>query len=269
MLRTLFILFSILFTTVLAIAQVKVDTVYFYKDTETIKDSADEYRVRTWGDTLKAYDYSITYGSISSSSYYSSFDPYVRDGHTINYVKGVIDSEGDYVNDEAEGLWKNYYNTGELWYTTEYKAGSKNGFLRSYYKTGEVKRVEEYEEGSLKNGTCYTRAGADTAFYDMFIMPEFPGGGDASMMKYIKSTIVYPKQARKERIQGTVYVQYTIFEDGSVQNVAVVPGKGVHPLLDEAAVACIKDLPKWTPGYLDGIPVKVKRVARIAFKMEN
>jgi TonB family protein len=81
----------------------------------------------------------------------------------------------------------------------------------------------------------------DTA---VLVMPTFQGGGDEQFMKYIQSVIVYPKDARNARIQGTVYVQYIIEIDGSVSNVCVVPGKGVSPSIDQAAIDAVKSSPK-------------------------
>ncbi len=266
MLRVLFILFSISFITVAA-AQIKMDTVYLYMNKETVKDCADEYRVRSWGKVLKAEDYSITYGYILSSSYYSSFDPYVKDGHTINYLKGVIDSEGEYVNDKAEGLWKSYYNTGALWYTEEFKNDHRDGFVKGYFKTGELKREEQYKKGQFKKGKCYTRAGKDTTFYQMHQMPVFAGGSEQAMVKYFQKNLVYPQQAKDQKIQGKVYVQFTIMEDGSIQNVGVVRNRGAAPILNDAAVEFVKQMPKWKPGCIDGVPIKVKRIIPISFQL--
>ena len=88
-------------------------------------------------------------------------------------------------------------------------------------------------------------------------------------MDYFKWHLIYPSKAVKEKIQGTVYVFYIINTDGSIVNVEIVKGKGVHPLLDDEAMRCVKEMPTWVPGYIEGVPVKVKRVQRVKFALEN
>lgn len=95
-------------------------------------------------------------------------------------------------------------------------------------------------------------------------MPEFPGGQD-SLFKFLAKNIIYPKEAKEKGIQGKVYVNFTIEEDGSVNHVKII--RGVHPLLDNEAVRVIKLLPKWKPGTQRGKTVKVSYNLPITFNM--
>jgi protein TonB len=101
------------------------------------------------------------------------------------------------------------------------------------------------------------------------VMPSFQGGGENAFIEYIKTNLIYPKDAKASGIQGTVYVQYIIEKDGSVSNVSIVPEKGVHPLLDYAAMDVIKSSPNWIPGSTNGKPVRVKKIQRINFALQN
>lgn len=261
----------------MSFSQTKIDTVYIkYPDAKanTTRDSAAYYRVRTVSGTeLKAEDYSMKDSVLKCSAYYKSFDPNIKQGLFVDYspnVNGTLSVariEGNYVNDKKDGIWKYYFSGGELWYTETYAEGYKNGMLKSYYKTGEVKRVEEYKDDKLMQGKCYTRDGKDTAFYNMFILPLFPGG-EKAQHDYVIDHIIYPEQARKLGIQGIVFVSYVVNTDGSIGDVEVVKGKGAHPLLDRAAVDCVKQMPAMTPGYMDGTPVKVKMAQRIKFAFQ-
>jgi len=96
-------------------------------------------------------------------------------------------------------------------------------------------------------------------------MPKFQGGGDDVFANYIQKNIVYPTDAKEKGIQGKVYIQYIIEKDGSVSNVIVVPGRSLYPSLDQAAIDVIKNSPKWKPGQNNGQPVRVKKIAVIAF----
>ena len=93
---------------------------------------------------------------------------------------------------------------------------------------------------------------------DIFVfveqMPEFPGGDDA-LNRFLTSNIHYPKSALKNNISGTVYVNFIISADGTIQNVKVT--KGVHKTLDEEAIRVVKKMPKWKPGKQAGQNVSV------------
>nr|WP_319573465.1 hypothetical protein [uncultured Draconibacterium sp.] len=52
-------------------------------------------------------------------------------------------AEGNYVNQQKEGVWKIYKN-GQLTADEEYKLGLKNGTSHQYYDTGEVMEEKEW-----------------------------------------------------------------------------------------------------------------------------
>ena len=87
-------------------------------------------------------------------------------------------------------------------------------------------------------------------------MPEYPGGV-TEMMKYVGSNIKYPKHARKKGIQGKCFLKFTVMKDGSIDSVRVLKGVTDCPECDAEAVRVVKEMPKWTPGRIDGRPVPV------------
>ncbi len=70
---------------------------------------------------------------------------------------------------------------------------------------------------------------------------------------------VYPLLARKARVSGTVVLEATLTEDGTVDKIRVVSG---HPLLVEAAINCIKQW-RYEPTMLNGVPVAVILTAKV------
>lgn len=94
------------------------------------------------------------------------------------------------------------------------------------------------------------------------IQPEFPGGSD-SLHAFLKRTINYPPQAKKENIHGKVYVGFMVTVDGKVTDVRIL--SGTNELLDAEALRVAKLLPDWKPGTLDGKPVKVQFILPIDF----
>ncbi len=90
-------------------------------------------------------------------------------------------------------------------------------------------------------------------------MPELVGG-----MAAIQSEVTYPESAREAGVEGRVFVQFVVNEQGDVQDVVVT--RGVGSGLDEEAVRAVSQA-KFTPGMQDGEPVKVRMTIPIAFKL--
>lgn len=84
-------------------------------------------------------------------------------------------------------------------------------------------------------------------------IPEFPGGEDA-LRKYLIEHTKYPKNARKNKISGTVNVLFVIDENGEIGDVLV--SNSVDPTLDKEAIRVVKNMPNWIPGKIRGEPVK-------------
>jgi len=87
-------------------------------------------------------------------------------------------------------------------------------------------------------------ADKDTIFIQL--MPTFPGG-EKKLYKYIKKHLVYPKQAKKEMVTGTVKVNFTIDSTGFILPETVNVVNRIHPLLDAEAIKLVKGFPNWNP----------------------
>lgn len=96
--------------------------------------------------------------------------------------------------------------------------------------------------------------------------PEFPGGIEA-FYAHMAANIRYPAAALRLNVQGRVYVQFTVEKDGSLTDIHVV--KGIGAGCDEEAVRVMKTVPNFIPGKQRGVPVRVKRVMPIYFKLVN
>jgi len=94
--------------------------------------------------------------------------------------------------------------------------------------------------------------------------PSFPGGQEA-MTKYLLGTIIYPEEAVKYGIYGTVYVTFMVERDGTLSEVKVI--RGIGGGCDEEAIRVIEGMPKWTPGKQRGKFVRVQYNLPIIFKM--
>ena len=95
-------------------------------------------------------------------------------------------------------------------------------------------------------------------------MPEYPGGMQA-MIEFLQTSMKYPEDAAKQKVEGRVMVQFVVETDGSVSGVHVA--KQVFPSLDAEAIRVVQAMPKWTPGKNGGQVVRVKYNLPIVFRM--
>ena len=96
--------------------------------------------------------------------------------------------------------------------------------------------------------------------------PSFPGG-DAAQIAFLSNNLRYPAVAMEQGIQGRVVTQFVVDKDGSITDVKVV--RSLDPMLDKEAVRLVKSMPKWTPGKLNGSPVRVKYILPLSFRLEE
>jgi len=94
--------------------------------------------------------------------------------------------------------------------------------------------------------------------------PEYPGGLEA-MYKFVQKHMNYPKSARKGGISGKVYVQFLVQKDGSVTDVQTI--RGIQEDCNREAERVVAMMPKWRPGKKDGVPVTVRYVIPLIFKL--
>jgi periplasmic protein TonB len=74
---------------------------------------------------------------------------------------------------------------------------------------------------------------------------------------------VYPPLALTAHVEGVVIIEATIGVDGRVENARVLRS---HPLLDEAAVAAVRQW-VYTPTLLNGVPVPVIMTVTVQFRI--
>ncbi len=90
-----------------------------------------------------------------------------------------------------------------------------------------------------------------------------PVGGYDSLYKFIKQNARYPKAARDAGVEGKVYVQYIVEQDGSLSEFQVL--KGIGHGCDEEAVRVMQASPKWQPGRQRGRAIRQRIVMPISF----
>lgn len=124
------------------------------------------------------------------------------------------------------------------------------------------------------NTTVPSESGAATTsqeskvfdFVSIETQPSFPGGMD-KFYKYLSDNAKYPEDARKNNVQGKVFLSFIVEKTGDLSDIQVVRKLGSGT--DEEAVRLLSNSPKWTPGIISGKPVRVKYNIPISFTMTD
>jgi TonB family protein len=88
-----------------------------------------------------------------------------------------------------------------------------------------------------------------------------PSAGLGSPRKIHDVRPVWPEEARRAGVQGTVIVELTIGIDGAVADVRILRG---FPLLDRAALECVRQW-RYEPTLLNGQPIPMRITATVTF----
>lgn len=134
---------------------------------------------------------------------------------------------------------------------------------------------EYYETNShrFRSSSCPNLGGAnprsegpDDLKYKAEIMPEFDGGYD-SLVNFITSNLKYPDWERQNKIEGIVYVGFTINKDGSISDILINVSVAASKNFDTEVIRVIKSMPKWIPGENEGKKVRVRYHLPVKFKL--
>jgi TonB family protein len=98
--------------------------------------------------------------------------------------------------------------------------------------------------------------------------PEFPGGIPA-LVAYLSANIRYPETARRQKIEGTVLVQFVLDETGAVAEAEAVPSpKPEFGEMAAEAVRVVAQMPGWLPAQAQGQAARCRMSLPIRFKLE-
>ena len=92
--------------------------------------------------------------------------------------------------------------------------------------------------------------------------PALPsGGGNLALVKTVQKLLLLPAEVRKGRTEGCVFVRVVIGVSGVAWQVEVA--QSLNSACDAAAVAAVKQLPRFEPGRHNGQPVAVRLVVPV------
>jgi protein TonB len=94
-----------------------------------------------------------------------------------------------------------------------------------------------------------------------------PVGGMENFYKEIDSLMRYPEVARKNQIEGRVFVSFIVNQDGTFSNIEII--RGVEKSLNDEAIRILGIVKSWIPGKKAGRVVKSKFNLVIVFKLNE
>ena len=128
--------------------------------------------------------------------------------------------------------------------------------------TGILIAVTSVESVSAMDNSYYTDKKDSIGVYSMVEqMPQIVGG-----ISVLYEHIDYPKEALDKKIEGRVFVQFVVDENGSVTQQKVLKDIGFG--CGDAAVEALKQI-SFTPGIQNGVAVPVSYTLPVTFKLGN
>jgi TonB family protein len=197
---------------------------------------------------------------------------------TTDITKARFEREVTTINDSTFKVSVKYL-TGESFMTGLYADkdllignGDFTYFYANGYKESEGRFKNGFKVGTWKRWNFEGKPKPDRFYPDEHFVKtnrssqpaKFPGGMTA-LQSLVTDSLNYPEEAKKQKIQGTVYVTFTIDATGEVSQPQITDG--VHALLDEEALRFVSSLPTWVPAAKSGIPVDSSYIMPITFDL--
>jgi TonB family protein len=108
------------------------------------------------------------------------------------------------------------------------------------------------------------KVNADAPYVEVEENPEFPGG-EAAMSAWISKNLIYPPEAKNQKVEGSVRVKFLVDKMGKIGSVSIL--RSDNTLLNDEATRIISKMPDWKPGKQGGKIVPVYRMVLVNFKL--
>jgi hypothetical protein len=146
------------------------------------------------------------------------------------------------------------------------KTGKWIRYASDNYKISE----DYYEKNKLIKNIRFTQEGKENISNVFYLAEEMPMYGNTSFEDFrtlFIKRLLYPRKAAENGIQGNLTIEFVIMEDGKIGGYQFV--KKANYLLNEEAMRTLTSFDeKWTPGKINGKPVRVLYVLSAYFKLE-
>jgi TonB family protein len=94
-----------------------------------------------------------------------------------------------------------------------------------------------------------------------------PANGYRTFKQYLLQSMRYPQQAKINRVEGKVTVEFTIEPNGSLTSFRII--RGIGSGCDEELIRLIQEGPRWEPTKKEGTPIQDKARVRLKFDLPD
>lgn len=94
----------------------------------------------------------------------------------------------------------------------------------------------------------------DTTIYENTIPSAGFAEGARAMLDFIKDNLIYPREVKKGKIEGTVIAKFVVEKDGNISDIKIL--KSLSKECDAEVIRVIEKMPKWKPAKKDGTIVR-------------
>ncbi len=285
--KTIFVFLLVGIHSLCTIAQTKEEiTEYFDQNWRSTLTRSTAAFYRTVEKTETNYivrDYFIS-GKIQMEAACSRYKPkMIQEGKTILYYENGNQREvGWFKEDIHIGLCKTFYEDGNLKKEIDYN-NPKPVYIHYYAQNGE--ELLDHGNGLVKENSTDTDLQYYTEIEDSVALASFYINEATSDTLYAVSqknaeykkgvneirqdigrNLKYPKNARRNGVEGVVYIRFIVSQTGQIEGAHVI--KGIERECNEAALYAVSRLGQWIPAMHKNRAVKAVFVIPINFKLQ-
>lgn len=149
---------------------------------------------------------------------------------------------------------------------SEARAAKRASLEKARAEKAEQRRLAYIE--LIRTSPTYKAPSGKVIYYKAEVDPTY-NGGEKAMMNYLHDNLKYPQAAQDKEVEGTVFVDFVVDQNGNVTEVvgSDAIGEDADILLKEEAVRVVAAMPKWVAGTQRGIPVDTHFSVPIIFEL--
>lgn len=197
-----------------------------------VEGGTGKYVTYSWSDLVEK--------PVLQKSAIRNFKDYALDGQYMHYdSSGRLDVEGMCENAKKTGAWK-------------------------YYENDHLKETKSYEGEEARDLDLHT-LGSYGEYFFVETEPSMQGGVNG-IPEFIVSNLKYPQKTINDAVEGKVYATFLVNSLGFKEDVRIL--KGLTPETDTEVLRVLRLMPRWNPGFENGVPVKVRMNLPIVFMLK-
>ncbi len=129
------------------------------------------------------------------------------------------------------------------------------------------KGMSQKEKDFFEGKDTDPKVEAEEIFFIVEEMPKFNGKNADEFKTFIQNELKYPQVAIDQKIEGRIFVQFTVNKDGYIKDAKVV--RGIHPALDQEALRIVYSSPRWESGKQRSHAVNVSFTFPVIFELSE